>query len=45
MDKIIRNGNVVISYEGVKQVDIGMKDGKIVAIGSNLTFEHARSYY
>jgi dihydropyrimidinase len=41
MDKIIRNGNVVIPYAGVKQVDIGIKEGKIVALGKDLESENA----
>ncbi|WP_227938293.1 dihydroorotase [Alkalihalobacillus deserti] len=41
MDTIIRGGNVVIPYAGVKEVDIGIKDEKIVALGKDLEFEGA----
>lgn len=37
MDKIIRGGDVVIPYVGVQRVDIGIQDGKIAAIGQNLS--------
>ena len=36
MDKIIKNGQVVIPYQGVKRLDIGIKNGKIFCLGGNL---------
>lgn len=36
MDKIIKNGQVVIPYQGVKSLDIGIKDGRIACLGEDL---------
>lgn len=39
MNLLVRGGKVVIPYHGIKEVDIEIKDGKIVAIGKSLPAE------
>ncbi len=41
MDTIIKKGKVVIPYEGIKECDIAIKDGKIAELGVNLSCEGA----
>lgn len=35
-DLVIKGGNIVVPYVGVQKADIGVIDGKIAAIGSDI---------
>ena len=42
LDMVIKNGNVVFPYAGVQKTDIGIKDGKISAIGVDIAANGAK---
>ena len=42
METIVKGGHLVIPYYGVKKADIGIENGKIVALGENLEAKDAR---
>ncbi len=41
-DMVIKNGSVVFPYVGVQKTDIGIKNGKISAIGANIAADSAK---
>lgn len=41
-DMVIKNGSVVFPYVGVQKADIGIKDGKISAIGADIAADSAK---
>jgi dihydropyrimidinase len=45
LDTIIKNGNVYLAGNGIQQVDIGVKDGKIVALMSSSDAAEAKRVF
>lgn len=42
-DLVIKNGTLVIPYTGLVQADVGVKDGRIVAIGESIAVHEAET--